>query len=69
MDEDMQMICNRLLATLQITRGGQNLTDLVYSVEPFRETVTMVFKNGSRRKINVTSDSGVALIYELIRAM
>lgn len=67
MEEDMQLICDRLLATLQVTRGGQNITDLIYAVEPFRETVTVVFKNGSRRKIDVTSDSGVAMIYELIR--
>ena len=66
-DENMQRICDLLLKTLQETRAGSKLTGLIYAVEPHKETVTMVFRNGGEKTINVTCDSGVALIYDVLK--
>ena len=39
MDEDMQLICDFLLMSLQRTRAGWKVVRLVYAAEPGRETV------------------------------
>ena len=69
MEEDMQAICDLLLKTLQATRGGARLVNLIYAVEPKKETVTAVFQSGGTRRVVVTGDSGVAMISEVIRAI
>lgn len=82
MDEDKQLICDRLLPALQATWGGSKLVNLVYAVEPAketvmaefqggwksgRETVTAVFEGGWKKVADVTCDSGTALIYDVMR--
>ncbi|MBQ1349059.1 MAG: hypothetical protein IIY61_00195 [Ruminococcus sp.] len=67
MEEDMQAICDLLLRALQATRGGRKLVRLDYAVEPGRETVTAVFQSGGTRKIDVTGDSGTAMIYDIMK--
>ena len=67
MEEDMQAICDLLLKTLQATRDGARLVNLIYAVEPKKETVTAVFQSGGERKINVTDDSGTAMIYDIMK--
>ena len=67
MEEDMQAICDLLLKTLQATRGGARLVNLIYAVEPNKETVTAVFQSGGERKIDVTNDSGTAMIYDIMK--
>lgn len=69
MDEDMQIILDYLLPALQQTRGGRKIVSLAYAVEPGRETVTITFQSGGTRRVVVTGDSGVAMIYEVIRAI
>lgn len=67
MEEDMQAICDLFLKTLQATRGGSGLVNLIYAVKPNKETVTAVFQSGGERKINVTDDSGTAMIYDIMK--
>lgn len=67
MDEDKQKICDLLLPALQATSAGRRLVNLIYAVEPGKETVTAVFQSGGTKVAHVTWDSGTALIYDVIR--
>ena len=67
MDEDKQKICDLLLPTLQATRGGSKLVNLVYTAEPHKENVTAVFQGGWVKFADVTMDSGTAMIYDVMR--
>ena len=67
MDEDKQKICDLLLPALQATSAGRRLVNLIYAVEPGKETVTAVFQSGGKKVADVTADSGTALIYDIMR--
>lgn len=67
MDEDKQKICDLLLPALQATRAGSRLVNLIYAVEPKKETVAAVFQSGGTKVADVTADSGTALIYDVMR--
>ena len=67
MDEDKQHICDLLLPALQATRAGSRLVNLIYAVEPKKETVTAVFHTGGKKVADVTADSVTAMIYDIIR--
>ena len=64
-DEDMQNICNLLVITLQATRSAANVVSIVYDNDS--EIVTVTFKNGGHRKVNVAMDSGTAMIWDIMR--
>ena len=66
--EKKQEICDRLLPALQKTRALNDLKDLYYRVDP-KEEVWAVFRDGSCRKVDVTADSGIAMIRDIIRAI
>ena len=74
MNEDKQAICNALLAALQLTRGCIDLVELKYEKiapqdvdkgHPDLETVYARFENGAVKAINVTWDSGMAMIRDI----
>ena len=67
MDEDKQKICDLLLPALQATSAGRRLVNLIYAVEPGKETVTAVFQSRGKKVADVTADSGTALIYDIMR--
>ena len=67
MDENKQLICDLLLKTLQATRAGSKLVNLVYAVEPAKETVMAEFQDGWTKAADVTCDSGTALIFDVMR--
>ena len=67
MHEDKQDILNKLLEALVLTRAGWSLTDLEYKRESGLETVTAVYANGTKKRINVSCDSGIALIRDVCR--
>ena len=67
MDEDKQKICDLLLLALQAASAGRRLVNLIYAVEPGKETVTAVFQSGGKKVADVTADSGTALIYDIMR--
>lgn len=66
--ENKQEICNLLLKAIQATRGGEDITALDYTndKEVGIETVTIHYKNGYSKTQDVTSDSGCALIREIV---
>lgn len=69
--EDKREICEKLLQALQATRYMDDLMDLEYSgtLTCGEEYVTALFRNGSRKTINITYDSGYALIQDVMEGL
>jgi len=68
--ENKQMICDKLLETLQLTRQYEDLQSLIYlRGGQDRETVTALFAQGSTQEINVSMDSGAAMIRDILKAL
>lgn len=69
MMEDKQIICDKLLATLQATRGGSDLESIQYEVskDGIVEIVTLTHTGGWQKRINVSADSGVAMIRDVMK--
>lgn len=66
MTEDKQKILDALLPALRLTRGASDLINLIYvKVSDDQEYALAVFQNGAERKINVTLDSGIAMIRDV----
>lgn len=65
MSENKQKICELLLPALQATRNLYDLGALEY--RPEKEIVVAVFKNGSKKIINVAMDSGTAMILDIVK--
>ena len=67
--EDKKNICRLLLAALQQTRQCHDLVDLQYIDQGGNEYVNAVFSCGSGIRINVTADSGIAMIRDIAKSM
>lgn len=69
--EDKQMICDRLLMALRATREHSDLIGLDYETDEKHQMqfVTAEWLNGNSKKINVTLDSGVAMIRDIMEAL
>ena len=67
--ENKQLICDLLLPCLQKTRNLDNLNSLEYVREGYNETVKATFNNGYVKLANVSSDSGTAMIQDILRAI
>ena len=66
--ENKQLICDLLLKALQATRKFSDLKSLTYrNISPDEEIVEADFSNGRVRVVNVSMDSGIALIEDIIR--
>ena len=65
--ENKQLICDRLLECLYLTRALNDLIDLDYIDE--EELVIAHFENGRCTAINVACDSGIAMIRDVINAI
>ena len=67
--EDKQAICNLLCATLRATRDQHDLKDLFYINQgPDDQMVNIIWENG-RTSVNVSMDSGIAMIRDILRAI
>lgn len=68
--ENKQLICNLLLPSLKETREYQDLIELNYEkINENTETVTAIFDNNSKIKINVSLDSGSAMIRDILKRL
>ena len=68
MKENKQSICDLLLITLQATHNASDLVSLEYfKDEKENETVIATFESGGKRVINVTMDSGTAMIRDIMK--
>lgn len=68
MEENKRAICQALLVALWNTRAGRDLTDLEYHDNEYTDDahVDAVFADGRRIRIDVTGDSGIAVIKDII---
>lgn len=70
MTENKQRICDLLFDTLMETRDADDIAAIKYSMEDNgQETVYVLFINGAKRIINVTMDSGVAMIRDIMKGL
>lgn len=68
--EDKKEITALLLKTLKATSYYYDLEDLVYEMhDDYFETVTAKYRNGVETVVNVSADSGLALIKDVIRRL
>ena len=68
MKEDKQLITKLLLATLKMTRAGQDIVDMNYKIrEDGDEIVIIQYTCGAEKRVNVLYDSGAALIRDVMR--
>lgn len=65
--ENYSAICRGLCRTLQQTRQYDDLYWLEHVYSGDERYVLAKFTNGSTRKINVTMDSGIAMIKDIIK--
>ena len=67
MGENKQTICNLLLKTLQATDNATDVVSLDYEdLGNFKEVVTINYATGGYRRINVSMDSGTAMIRDIM---
>lgn len=68
MTEDKQAICDALTDALQLTRQCAELSRLDYENHGQNfETVTAVFKSGQTLTMNVSMDSGMTMIKDILK--
>ena len=67
MNEDKQKICKLLCAALKATKDQCNLKDILYvKYTEYEELVTLRYENGHKKDINVTGDSGIQTIKDIL---
>lgn len=72
MNENKSEIIRALIPVLQLTRNLEDLTDLEYQIDPDVsgiEVVIATFRNGHRKVVDVTMDSGTAMIKDVIKGI
>ena len=68
--EDKQRICDKLLETLQLTRQYEDLQSLIYlRGGQDHETVMALFTPNNALEINVSMDSGAAMVRDILKAL
>ena len=67
--EDKQLICDLLCKALQATRDQHDLKSLTYhETGPDDEMVTVAWENGGT-SVNVSMDSGIAMMRDILKAL
>lgn len=71
MNEDKRKICSLLLPVIQATFAGRDVVDLEYCDNEFTddEYVRIRYASGCTKKVNVTLDSGTAMILDVIKGL
>lgn len=69
--EDRDFICRQLANLLQHTRAGSGIRSITRSQETPHadEFATIEYSNGYRQFVNITADSGVAIIKDICKAI
>lgn len=67
MEEDKQEICYQLTLALKHTRHLHDLVNLnYYKLGKDNEIVIATFRNGFSKTVNVSLDSGIAMIADIV---
>ena len=68
--ENKQLILDALCSALQLTRDQADLEALEYKeIGPAKQHVIATYDGGGSREINVSLDSGIAMIRDVLRAI
>ena len=68
--ENKQLILDALCSALQLTRDQADLEALEYKeIGPAKQRVIATYDGGGSREINVSLDSGIAMIRDVLRAI
>lgn len=69
--EDRDFICRQLAKLLQHTRAGSGIRDITRSQETPHadEFATIKYSNGYNQFVNITADSGIAIIKDICKAI
>ena len=68
--EDKGLILEMLLQTLRCTRAGLDLANIRYEMlNDATELAVLIYNNGYRKTVNITGDSGIALMRDILRGM
>lgn len=62
--ENKEEIVIKLKILLKSTRAGGNIADLILNEE--ESEITILFRLGGTRKVNIEADSGIAIIKDVI---
>lgn len=65
--ENKENIVNKLKELLMETEAGSNIADMVLSGD--YDKVTIIFREGGSREVDVTGDSGYAIIMDVMKAL
>lgn len=70
---DKKEIVEAFLPVLQMTEDFKDLIDLEYQIRTNgnfqRETVIATFENGCTKEVNVTYDSGFAMLKDIVKQL
>lgn len=70
MKEDKQKICDLLCEALKATRNQEDLKLIRYEeIGQDHQQVVLEYKNGSCRSVNVSMDSGIAMIRDILKVL
>lgn len=67
--EDKKAICSALADLLKLTRWNGELERIEYKQEKQGEYVYCMYKNGHCIRVDVTADSGIAIIKDVIKGV
>ena len=68
MNENYAQLCHEFCVLLRKTRFLSDLRELIYIFEPDgTRNVLAIFDGGYRKKINVTADSGIAMLADILK--
>lgn len=62
--ENKEEIIKYLTLLLSVTRAGSDVADLILNER--QDKVTILFKQGGRREVNIAGDSGIAIIRDVV---
>ena len=65
--ENKQAICDALCETLKLTRGFTDLQKIEYTKDAYGDEYAYVVGPTYAYKVNVTMDSGIAMIEDILR--
>lgn len=70
MKENKELIVDKLLEVLQLTRELSDLDSLEYLVDDKdNEIVIATFNTGYTKAVNVSMDSGIAMISDIVKGL
>lgn len=65
--ENKQHILKLLFICLQETRAGEDITALYLQEDHDSEYVRITYQNGFHKFVNVTADSGIAMLRDILK--